>query len=447
VELSDKPHIIFVNLEFPPLAGPGVWRVLGLSKYLAGTGYSVSVVCSDRSVWHKFRDESLLESLPPGIDVHRQPSHFLADLQSYCETREQRAHNALTRWLWKRLHRLLGRYIPDKQILWALRSIGPTLARVRKHANACVITTGPPHVAHLVGLVVKWRTNCRWIMDYRDLWTSDPVQVYRGGPYQRRLFKWLERRCLRRCDAVVTVAPAWRGMLHKICGLNEGLERFHIIRNGHDLSAGDISLFHPVASADARLRIHYSGTVQENNKAAINIFFNALRLIKESQPAIRLPIVTFTGLPIAAHAEIERLGIADMVSDLGYLPRAAAMSRCASADVLLVAVNLDDTLHRGTIPAKTYEAMAFGKHVFALLPTDSDVKPLLEEYGSATVLEVPTMQQVAAALIRLLMNRSGETGRSADEDARRWAWLEKFSRQSLARDYGTLVESLSHEAK
>ena len=234
-------------------------------------------------------------------------------------------------------------------------------------------------------------------------------------------------------------------MLHQICGLNEGLERFHIIRNGHDLSAGEVSVFHSEVNPDARLRIHYSGTVQENNKAAINIFFSALQLIKESQPAIRLPRVTFTGLPVAAQTEIERLGIADMVSDLGYLPRPAAMSHCASADVLLVAVNLEDTLHRGTIPAKTYEAMAFGKHVFALLPTDSDVKPLLEEYGNATVLEVPTMQQVAAALARLLSNRSGETGGSADEDARRWAWLEKFSRQSLARDYGTLVESLAHE--
>jgi glycosyltransferase involved in cell wall biosynthesis len=309
-----------------------------------------------------------------------------------------------------------------------------------------VITTGPPHISHLIGLVVKWRTGCRWIMDYRDLWTSDPAQVYRGGPYQRRLFKWLERRCLRRCDAVVTVAPAWRTMLREICGLREGTERFHIIRNGHDLSASEVSQFQRVVNPEDRLRIHYNGTVQENNKAAINIFFSALQQLKESLPANRLPRVTFTGLPIPAQTEVNRLGITDMVSDLGYLPRAEAMSHCASADVLLIAVNIGNRLHRGTIPAKTYEAMAFGKHVIALLPTDSDVRLLLEEYGNATVLEAPTMQQVAAALTRLLANRAGETVGSTD-DASRWAWLEKFSRRSLARDYGTLVESLSHEGK
>ena len=35
-----------------------------------------------------------------------------------------------------------------------------------------VITTGPPHSLHLIGLELKEELNIKWIADFRDPWTQ-----------------------------------------------------------------------------------------------------------------------------------------------------------------------------------------------------------------------------------------------------------------------------------
>ena len=35
-----------------------------------------------------------------------------------------------------------------------------------------IVTTGPPHSAHLIGLDLKRQLNLPWIVDMRDPWTT-----------------------------------------------------------------------------------------------------------------------------------------------------------------------------------------------------------------------------------------------------------------------------------
>ena len=78
-DLTRPLHIFAVNLEFPPLGGPGVWRILAMVKYAAQAGHQVTVLCSDRSSWHNRRDESLLKQLPAGVEVVRIQGWLLTD--------------------------------------------------------------------------------------------------------------------------------------------------------------------------------------------------------------------------------------------------------------------------------------------------------------------------------------------------------------------------------
>ncbi len=49
---------------------------------------------------------------------------------------------------------------------------------------------------------------------------------------------------------------------------------------------------------------------------------------------------------------------------------------------------------RGTIPAKTCEAIALGRHIFAVIPPGSDIVELLEEYGNATICNVDDIEEI-----------------------------------------------------
>src|SRR5690606_40331884 len=64
-------------------------------------------------------------------------------------------------------------FIPDARIGWVNPSINYLKSYIETHHIDTVITTGPPHSVHLIGLGLKKILPIRWIADFRDPWTSD----------------------------------------------------------------------------------------------------------------------------------------------------------------------------------------------------------------------------------------------------------------------------------
>ena len=58
--------LLYINFDFPPSSGPGIWRALGFVKYLPSNGWRSIVLCSDRSVSRDHQDPALCEEIPPG---------------------------------------------------------------------------------------------------------------------------------------------------------------------------------------------------------------------------------------------------------------------------------------------------------------------------------------------------------------------------------------------
>ncbi len=101
--------------------------------------------------------------------------------------------------------------------------------------------------------------------------------------------------------------------------------------------------------------------------------------------------------------------MSDYVVDVGPMSRRASIDYSRQADVLLVVVNDDNASRLGTIPAKTYEAMALGRHVLGVVPRGSDVETLLESYGDATICNVADPDEIFVGLSRLV-ERHGRGG-------------------------------------
>ena len=90
-----------------------------------------------------------------------------------------------------------------------------------------VSTSGPP-ASHLLAWHVKRKhPEIRWVADYRDLWTQNPI--FPGLFPFTYLEKVLERRILSRADAVVTVSE---GLAHVLRAHCDG--KIHVIENGFD---------------------------------------------------------------------------------------------------------------------------------------------------------------------------------------------------------------------
>src|SRR5690606_18207551 len=107
--------------------------------------------------------------------------------------------------------------------------------------------------------------------------------------------------------------------------------------------------------------------------------------IRTSHGDHAVPIVSFCGMPEKSKALAEELGLQRYVVDLGPLPYRCALATSVGADVLLILVKGGDSMQKGVVPGKIYEAMALAKPIFAILPIESDVRALLADYPDATI--------------------------------------------------------------
>ena len=63
-------------------------------------------------------------------------------------------------------------FIPDARVLWVKPSIKFLSTYISKHQIDIIITTGPPHSLHLIGLGLKSKHSLKWFADFRDPWTA-----------------------------------------------------------------------------------------------------------------------------------------------------------------------------------------------------------------------------------------------------------------------------------
>ena len=79
-----------------------------------------------------------------------------------------------------------------------------------------IITTGPPHSSHFVGLKLKKKLSLCWMADFRDPWTDLHYNkfLYRT---KRALAKdaKLEKKILNAADLILTIGPSMKNHLVK----------------------------------------------------------------------------------------------------------------------------------------------------------------------------------------------------------------------------------------
>jgi glycosyltransferase involved in cell wall biosynthesis len=423
--------LLYLNFDFPPLSGPGIWRALAFVKHLPAFGWRSVVICSDRSPSRNRYDEGLLHQIPAGTVVHRLSSRFEKELAGRIDQAAARAPFApVERFLYGVAWRFRRDY-PDYQLHWAIKAALTGIRIARSGKADCLLTSGPPHIAHVAGLIIQRLSGIPWIMDYRDLWTDDPVQLKRTR-FAQRIVR-LEESAIRRSDAVVAVSP---GYLDHLSSRFSGLkprDRYVLIRNGHDLSDDVIerSLLPP---CNSRPHIHFNGTPQVTHP-----FDRILEVMGRLAPDER-PLFTFTGLPPKVLEQVRQRGYMEDIRDVGHMSQPASIEYSLQCDVLLAMVNASNPLYAGTIPGKAYEAIALGRHLLAVMPPGSVVGELIADAGNGTLVDVNDLDDLDRALRRILeLHRTGRL--NADRNpGRHRALAAKYSRRAQAAELAALLD-------
>jgi hypothetical protein len=160
----DKKKVLIITYYWPPAGGPGVQRWLKFVKYLPDFNIE-PIVHIPENPNYPLLDTSLNSEVSKDLIILKQPikePYKLAGLFS------KKASNSISKGIipvhkkqslvQKLLLYIRGNFfIPDARIGWVKPSVQFLSDYIANNNIETIITTGPPHSLHLIGLKLKER--------------------------------------------------------------------------------------------------------------------------------------------------------------------------------------------------------------------------------------------------------------------------------------------------
>lgn len=394
---SALKKVLIIAYYWPPAGGPGVQRWLKFSKYLPENGWQPTLLVPEGAAYPVL-DSSLEADIPEGMDVIKVPIFEPYDLaislfQGKKKTERlgsvssnQKKPLSQTLMLWARGNVL----VPDPRILWRRRARKAGL-KIWKQAQAegspfqALVTTGPPHSVHLIGLDLKRKLGMPWLADFRDLWREmDYLEDFLPTERTKRRHTAMEQAVVQHADRITVPTP---GVGLSLQNQNEARQqKIKLIHNGWD--PGDIQRV-PDGNGNGagqrsqtheRFHLGHFGSLFPTRD--IPGLWTAIRrwnaCIPEGRKPIHLDLVG--NINAGVRASITSTLLDSDWTDHGYMAHGDAIDKMMDMDALLLVQNNNQT-GQWAIPGKAFEYLATGIPIGIVCPMPSDLGDLTSEWG------------------------------------------------------------------
>jgi hypothetical protein len=170
---------LIITYYWPPAGGPGVQRWLKFVKYLPD--YNIEpIVYIPENPNYPIEDKSLIDEVSSQLTILKQP---IKEPYRFAKLLSNKSSNQISKGVIPKqknqsfLERIMlyvrgNFFIPDARKSWIKPSVKFLSEYIKKHKIETIITTGPPHSLHLIGLQLKAKIGVKWLADFRDPWTT-----------------------------------------------------------------------------------------------------------------------------------------------------------------------------------------------------------------------------------------------------------------------------------
>tara|TARA_B100001564_G_C20645737_1_gene674337 strand:+ start:193 stop:1479 length:1287 start_codon:yes stop_codon:yes gene_type:complete len=370
--MLSKP-ILIITYYWPPSGGSGVQRWVYFSKYLKKLGYSPIVLTIDlKSASYPAIDRSLINETQ-GIPVHYVKSFNWIKIYSWFKKgkKDKIPQGEFSKkGLVDHIAAFIrgNFFIPDARVNWAKSAIKEALRIVKSHKIEKIITTGPPHSTHLIGLNLKKQLNFKWIADFRDPWTDIfYVKSFYRLSFAKKKDKLFERKVLSNANAIITTTSEnFQKDLQSKISINQN---FFKIYNGYDSD-----LFKKIKKRKNKdFQIVFTGLLTENHpyKEFIESFIKFLK----KDPKVNVKIILAGSISEKILNEFNRIS---NIEFHGYINHQDAVNLMIDGNILL---NFMYKQEKNTtmISGKLIEYMATGNPVLMIGDKKSEASKLLSK--------------------------------------------------------------------
>lgn len=364
--------VLIITYYWIPSGGPGVQRWLKFVKYLPEFEVEPIVYIPENPTY-PIIDENLKEDFA-NLTILKQKirePYRVASLFSKKKTQTISSGIIPKKKNQSFLERLLlyirgNFFIPDARVLWVKPSIKFLEKYIQENKIETVITTGPPHSLHLIGLGLQKKLNIKWIADFRDPWTSIVYHKdLKLSAKSEKKHKELERKVLQSANQIVVTSPSTKAEFEQITP-----QPIEVITNGYDIEKIEKQ------PLDQKFSLAHIGSfLSERNP---RILWKALReLINENQDFkkdFELKLIGIVSQEVLN--AIKEFKLEKYVNNLGYLSHLQSVKEQRKSQVLLL-IESDSYQTKAILPGKLFEYMVSGRPILAIADDESDIKDII----------------------------------------------------------------------
>ena len=377
--------LLVISYYWPPTGGSGVQRWVKFTKYLTRLGWDC-IVYTPENPEQLARDESLLAEVAPEVKVIRKPIRepyeiYRRIFKPAAKGSGVNPVNSQKKSFTQKLALALrgNLFVPDPRRSWVAPSVRFLSKYLKENPVDAVVTTGPPHSMHLIGMRLKKRIGVRWIADFRDPWTEmfsfKHLSLF---PWTAARHRSLESRVLRSADAIIAVTPPVRDDFAARTG-----KPVYLLTNGYD--AEDFEGTAPPLPRDTFTLVHTGLFASDGNPLCL---WDALaRKCSESRAFKQQLRIRLSGKTDPEILESLRLrGLEDNVEDLGYLPHYQTVAEQRRASVLMLPLRREPEYAK-VLPGKIFEYLAARRPVLGIGQEGGAAARLLSENGAGVMYD------------------------------------------------------------
>lgn len=421
---------LIITYYWPPAGGPGVQRWLKFVKYLPEYGIEPIVYCPENPSY-PITDESLIYEVSEDLTILKQPikePYRFAKVLSKSSSKQISSgvipkQNKQT-FIQKLLLYIRGNFfIPDARKNWVKPSVSFLSEYILKHKIDTIITTGPPHSLHLIGLQLKQKLEIKWIADFRDPWTT--IGYYKQLKLTKssdKKHKDLESQVLQSADQIIVTSTSTKKEF-----ASKTKQPIAVITNGYDN--------HNISRPDKDEKFtlsHIGSLLSERNPKQL---WEALsELINEDlsfSEAFQLQLIGVVSEDVLK--TIQEYGLSNHLEISGYVShKDAVKAQMSSRLLLLVEIDSEDT--KVIIPGKLFEYLVSETPILAVGPKDSDIETIIKSTNTGQYFYYNQKQAIKSQILSyfeayksdsLLVNAIG---------------LEQYSRKALTKSLAEMLK-------
>ncbi len=419
--MSEPKKLLIITYYWPPAGGPGVQRWLKFVKYLPDFNIQPIVYIPENPTY-PIVDKGLESEVSDKAIILKNrifEPYGLASFFGKDKTKKissgiipnQKKQSFLEKTLlWVRGNL----FIPDARFLWVKPSVKYLKKYIQENDIDTIVTSGPPHSLHLIGLQLKKELTIKWLADFRDPWTTIGYhKALKLSSFAQKKHKTLEKQVLNSADTIIVTSKTTKTEFQAITS-----KPIEVITNGYDIEKIKKQ------PLDEKFALAHIGSfLSERNP---RILWQALQeLVNENtdfKNDFRLKLIGATSQEVLD--TIAKFQLNDYIHNLGYVSHQEAIEHQRKSQVLLL-IEINSSATKSIIPGKLFEYMVSERPIIAIGPEGSDFAEIITATNTGVFITYNEKEKLKTLLLKYYQEYQNQNLKVHA------VGLEQYSRKSL----------------